>query len=318
MTIKAEGLTPLLQVFDMPRSVAFYRDVLGFEVVTTSPPRGRDDFDWGLFRLDGFELMLNTAYEADRRPPQPEDSRVAAHDDTAVYIACRDVDGAYSLLRERGVAAEAPSVAPYGMKQLYLKDPDGYVICLQWAADGATPGTEQKPGPEQAPTPDALQIAVEMNEHVWTAFQKDMADIAPEEIDWRPAPEANSVRLIVRHLLIEARGHVARLGRHDDSEASADAHEEARGLDLATSMRDLETLQRRFAAGLRKMAAAQLRDRSSRAYEGKGAPPHFLAFHMATHLARHWGQVCAIRNLYRRSRGQRERFFPDNPTFPRD
>jgi hypothetical protein len=30
------GLTPLVQVFDMPTSVRFYRDVLGFEVVSTS------------------------------------------------------------------------------------------------------------------------------------------------------------------------------------------------------------------------------------------------------------------------------------------
>ena len=137
MKIKAEGFAPLLQVFDMPRSVAFYRDVLGFEVVTTSPPRGPDDFDWGLLRLDSVEVMLNTAYEMDSRPPHPEASRVAAHDDTALYIGCRDVDGAYAYLRGRGLAIEAPSVAPYGMKQLYLKDPDGYVICLQWPADGA-------------------------------------------------------------------------------------------------------------------------------------------------------------------------------------
>jgi glyoxylase I family protein len=27
-----------------------------------------------------------------------------------------------------------PKVAPYGMKQLYVKDPDGYVLCFQWPA----------------------------------------------------------------------------------------------------------------------------------------------------------------------------------------
>jgi hypothetical protein len=31
-----------------------------------------------------------------------------------------------------GIQVEAPVVAPYGMKQLYLKDPDGYTICFQW------------------------------------------------------------------------------------------------------------------------------------------------------------------------------------------
>jgi len=27
-----------------------------------------------------------------------------------------------------------PSVAPYGMKQLYLQDPDRYELCFQWKA----------------------------------------------------------------------------------------------------------------------------------------------------------------------------------------
>jgi hypothetical protein len=27
-----------------------------------------------------------------------------------------------------------PKVAPYGMKQLYVRDPDGYNLCFQWPA----------------------------------------------------------------------------------------------------------------------------------------------------------------------------------------
>ena len=38
MGIEIRGMAPLLQVFDMPTSIAFYRDVLGFEVATTSKP----------------------------------------------------------------------------------------------------------------------------------------------------------------------------------------------------------------------------------------------------------------------------------------
>jgi glyoxylase I family protein len=38
MAIDVRGLAPLLEVFDMPTSIAFYRDVLGFQVVSTSRP----------------------------------------------------------------------------------------------------------------------------------------------------------------------------------------------------------------------------------------------------------------------------------------
>jgi glyoxylase I family protein len=132
MPIRVEGLAPLIQVFDMPRSVSFYRDVLGFEVVHQSQPG--DDFDWALLRLGDAEVMLNTAYEKQDRPATPDPARVAAHEDTALYFGCRDVDGAYAHLRAKGIAVRPPTVAPYGMKQLYLKDPDGYVICFQWSA----------------------------------------------------------------------------------------------------------------------------------------------------------------------------------------
>ena len=138
MRIPIDGFVPLLQVFDMPRAVAFYRDVLGFEVATTSAPRGQDDFDWCLLRRGGIELMLNTAYDHDERPAAPDPGRVAAHKDTALFFGCPDVDGAYAALRAKGVATKAPAIASYGMKQLYLQDPDGYEICLQWRATAAS------------------------------------------------------------------------------------------------------------------------------------------------------------------------------------
>lgn len=131
MGISLEGIAPLLQVFDMPRSVAFYRDVLGFEIAASSPSRGQDDFDWALLRLDGVELMLNTTYESDRRPPEPDPRRVAAHGDTALFFGCPDLDATYSYLRGKGVGLEPPVLTSYGMRQLHLTDPDGYAVCFQ-------------------------------------------------------------------------------------------------------------------------------------------------------------------------------------------
>jgi catechol 2,3-dioxygenase-like lactoylglutathione lyase family enzyme len=128
--LRIDGLVTLLQVFDMPRALAFYRDVLGFNLVAQAPPG--DDFDWGLLERDGVRLMLNTAYEKPNRPPSPDSARVAAHADTCLFLECPDVDGAYAHLCSLGLAPEPPRVAPYGMKQLSLCDPDGYGICLQW------------------------------------------------------------------------------------------------------------------------------------------------------------------------------------------
>jgi glyoxylase I family protein len=133
MSIEVESVCALLQVFDMPASVHFYRDVLGFEIVETSKREG-DQFDWGWLRLNNASLMLNTAYEQEYRPAEPDAARVASHRDTCLYFGCPDVDAAYRHLREHGIDADEPKVAPYGMKQLYVVDPDGYNLCFQWPA----------------------------------------------------------------------------------------------------------------------------------------------------------------------------------------
>lgn len=130
MAIKINGMTPLIQVFDMPRALAFYRDLLGFEVVSDSG--NGDDSSWVWLRLDGCYLMLNDQYEPGQVPPQPPAERVRWHDDTCLYFGCQDVDAAYEYLRSRDVKVSPPKITPYGMKQLYLHDPDGYNICFQW------------------------------------------------------------------------------------------------------------------------------------------------------------------------------------------
>ena len=132
-----QGLTPLIEVFDMPTSVGFYRDVIGFEVVMQSRPG--DDFDWGLLRMGGAELMLNTAYERDERPAVPNPARWAGHRHTTLYFFCPNLDEAYHHLRSKGIPVKEPVVRDYGMRQLSVVDPDGYGLCFQFPAKKASP-----------------------------------------------------------------------------------------------------------------------------------------------------------------------------------
>ena len=137
MPLDIQGLSPLIQVFDMPTSIRFYRDLLGFELAHTSPQlsTNADDVNWAMLRLkNGETLMLNTAYEPESRPARPDPTRIAAHSDSCFYFGCPDVDAAYRELRVLGLDVKEPKVAPYGMKQLYLVDPDGYYLCFRCPA----------------------------------------------------------------------------------------------------------------------------------------------------------------------------------------
>jgi glyoxylase I family protein len=134
--LEVNGIAPLLSVFDMPRAIRFYRDLLGFKVSATSPPLSAnpDHVNWSMLELNGSTVMLNTAYDPDGQPESPDAARWSGHSDTCLYFGCPDVDGAYNLLRTQGLAVDPPKVAPYGMKQFYLTDPDGYGLCFQWKA----------------------------------------------------------------------------------------------------------------------------------------------------------------------------------------
>ena len=135
MSIEVRGMAPLIEVFDMPTSLAFYRDKLGFRV-TGDSGRG-DESGWVMLELGDATIMLNTAYDDGERPENPDPTRIAAHHDTCIYFGCPDVDAAYEHLKANGIDSGPPSVAPYGMKQLYVRDPDNYNLCFQWPADRA-------------------------------------------------------------------------------------------------------------------------------------------------------------------------------------
>ena len=137
MALQFRGLTPLLQVFDMNESLSFYCGLLGFEVHRHSPEieaaEGRY-FHWAWLRHGDAALMLNTAFDANERPAARDSARERAHDDVCLYLGCPDPDAAFAELMARGLDLTPPETAPYGMRQLLLRDPDGYQLCLQGRA----------------------------------------------------------------------------------------------------------------------------------------------------------------------------------------
>jgi catechol 2,3-dioxygenase-like lactoylglutathione lyase family enzyme len=142
-----------MTVADMDRSVAFYRDVLGFAVAADVEVIG-DAYErlHGVFgararvvrlRLGGESLEL-TEYLAPRGRPVPAD---AAPDDRSfqhVAIIVSDMDAAYARLRAAKVphASTGPQTLPAwnpaagGIKAFYFRDPDGHFLELLWFPPG--------------------------------------------------------------------------------------------------------------------------------------------------------------------------------------
>jgi glyoxylase I family protein len=133
--IEVKDVSPLMSVWDMPTTVRFYRDLLGFEIEARSPTyaveAGEELFHFCRLRSGDAIIMLNTEYDEGQRPshrPRDDQNRF----ETSFYYSCPDIDGAYSELQAGGVACSPPGTASFGFRTLNLRDPDGRSITLQW------------------------------------------------------------------------------------------------------------------------------------------------------------------------------------------
>ena len=130
------ALTPYIEVFDMVASVVFYRDLLGFEVVFASPEvetkEGRFSHHVRLRRAEA-EIMLNTAYDSDERPPERSEPRWSGCRHVRFYIDCDDVVAVHIEMVGRGLNAAPPAQTAYGYLGFSTSDPDGYGLTFHQA-----------------------------------------------------------------------------------------------------------------------------------------------------------------------------------------
>jgi len=128
-----------LTVADLDRALAFYRDVLGFEVTTTY---GRDAV---FLSAGGYHHHIGLNTWAGRGAPRPASGTTGLYHFAILYPDRAALAGAVRRVLEHGVALEGAS--DHGVnKAVYLLDPDGNGVELyrdrpqdEWprTADGA-------------------------------------------------------------------------------------------------------------------------------------------------------------------------------------
>jgi predicted enzyme related to lactoylglutathione lyase len=116
------GISPVLLVSDIGRSVAYYRDRLGFRCETYGDPP-----TFASAQRDGSSILLALCPETDRIVPN---WRIV--DQTwNVYVRVDDADAVYAEVQERGAAIDYTLYdAPHGFREFGVQDPDGYDIAF--------------------------------------------------------------------------------------------------------------------------------------------------------------------------------------------
>ena len=116
----------MIYVKDVPRALAFYRDLLGFKLIED-------------FRYEG------TAVYARMRAPGG-DGTIALHqagpgallvsEGVRLYFEVPDLDEFCRKLLQKGFYInQMPRMMPWGWRHAYLNDPDGHEISLYWAGE---------------------------------------------------------------------------------------------------------------------------------------------------------------------------------------
>ena len=129
-----------LMVQDVSRSAEFYTSVLGMTVSffvdkdfnTQMTPEG--DIILASLEWDGSQLMLQRADSLGEELPEMQ-GRSPTLTGT-LYFRGAPVDDVLSRLSEDQIVKQ-PFTQWYGMRELYFKDPDGYVICAGEMLDAA-------------------------------------------------------------------------------------------------------------------------------------------------------------------------------------
>jgi catechol 2,3-dioxygenase-like lactoylglutathione lyase family enzyme len=133
---RVRKLVPSLGVSDLQRSLDFYSDLFGFELVD-SFENDEGDTVWCWLRSGIAELMLQQLDEDQQITLQP-----AIGQSWALYLRPDDLEDTHRKLRAAGVEVSDVETTPYGAKECFTTDPDGYELWLSEPDAGLGPDDE--------------------------------------------------------------------------------------------------------------------------------------------------------------------------------
>lgn len=117
------SISPRLHVADFARSVAFYRDVLGFDVEATFPEH---DPTFALLLRDGVGLQIGGPAAVKRDDERPT---------VTLYLDVEDARAWHARLKDRVTIEWGPKVFFYRRREFAFRDPDRHLIIVSEETD---------------------------------------------------------------------------------------------------------------------------------------------------------------------------------------
>jgi uncharacterized glyoxalase superfamily protein PhnB len=126
-------LTPNLMVEDVSRTLGFYRDTLGFEVLMTLPEA--PPFDFAIVRRDQVELMFQSRQSLSENVPALAGSSIGASQ--TFYLEVVGIRDLYEQLQDTVDIVVDLHTTFYGTQEFYFRDINGYILSYSEAVQPA-------------------------------------------------------------------------------------------------------------------------------------------------------------------------------------
>jgi catechol 2,3-dioxygenase-like lactoylglutathione lyase family enzyme len=124
---RLRGIAPLVPVRDLAASVAFYRDALGFEVAIDATERA-------------FVMVTRNGARIGLQGGADEETLAVTRTNIAAYVLVDDVEALWKEIGPRCAdlppqRVRGPFMQDYGVRELHLKDPDGFLMLFGEAVE---------------------------------------------------------------------------------------------------------------------------------------------------------------------------------------
>jgi catechol 2,3-dioxygenase-like lactoylglutathione lyase family enzyme len=118
------SVSPRLPVHDLRRTIAFYRDLLDFEVVGVWPEK-----------LPTFVILERNGVRLQFFTPEPPIRENASLAEVVIQFDVDDVKSLHALLSPHVRIEWGPEVYWYGCREFSFRDPNGYMVVLSEPTD---------------------------------------------------------------------------------------------------------------------------------------------------------------------------------------
>lgn len=117
-------LSPNLMVEDVNRTIDFYRDILGFTLITTVPEEGQ--FGWALMQRDGIEIMFQSRESLSQDMPIFKGRAIGSS--LNFYIEVTGLKEFHQRIKAQVKIVEDFRTTFYGMQEFAIEDCNGYIL----------------------------------------------------------------------------------------------------------------------------------------------------------------------------------------------